>query len=53
MTRNADRLAVLHEGRIAADGPPGQLLGADGLGADGGLLGLYRRLAAGGAAGAR
>ena len=53
VTRNADRLAVLHEGRIAADGPPGQLLGADGLGADGGLLGLYRRLAAGGAAGAR
>ena len=53
VTRNADRLAVLHEGRIAASGPPGQLLGADGLGADGGLLGLYRRLAAGGAAGAR
>jgi ABC-2 type transport system ATP-binding protein len=39
VTRLTDRLAALHGGRVAAAGRPAELL------ADGGLLGLYRRLA--------
>jgi ABC-2 type transport system ATP-binding protein len=38
VTRHADRLAVLADGRVARAGPPAELLGAEGL------LGLYRSL---------
>ena len=45
VNRHADRLALLAEGRIALEGKPRELLDDDGL------LGLYRRAAAGRLAG--